>query len=496
VTPLAGVVEVETNRPTRLSMTIDDGVNRVKLRFPGSRRNHVAPVLGLRPGRTYTVVVKLTGVPGVRMIAETPALPDDFPEVTLQTSDPARMEPGVTILDMFRRARGDSRPTYTMILDGLGEVVWYSTVGGTVSQQLPNGNLLFRSGGTAIEMDLLGNVHNTLEFDDPGVGLHHEMYRTELGTYLSLSRTTIEVEEYPTSETDPHAPTATAQVLDEPVVEFASDGSLLNEWPLGEILDTTRIGYGSTTPARPPTLGLDWAHANAATYDSRDDSIIASIRHQDAVIKFSRSTGDLAWILGNHDNWTPEFWPYLLDPVGAPFEWQYHQHAPYVTPHGTVLLFDNGNQKASPFDGRIPFENDENYSRAVEYAIDESNMEIRQVWEFGTNALPSLFAVAVGDVDWLPAKENVLVHFGTTIYTGGVASEDLGLGTNYARIIEVTHDTPAERVFDVMVSDPAGGILIYRSERIPGLYRPELKVRPKTSPAAGRTPRHMMLRAL
>ncbi len=226
--------------------------------------------------------------------------------------------------------------------------------------------------------------------------------------------------------------------------------------------------------------------------DPADDSIIVSIRHQDAVVKYSRTTGELIWILGPHANWKKEFQPFLFTPVGAPFEWSYHQHAPLITPDGTILLFDNGNFRASPFDGQEPFESIaplDNYSRAVEYAIDETTMEIRQVWEYGSAVDEPLYAFAVGDVDWLPTTGNVLVHFGGTRVMGGVSVADLGLGIIVARVQEVTHETPARKVFDLLVYDPEEVLaLVYRSQRIPSLYESSVMVSSLGPVAVGSVP--------
>ena len=95
--------------------------------------------------------------------------------------------------------------------------------------------------------------------------------------------------------------------------------------------------------------GYDNEHANAILEDPRDNSIVVSIRHQDAVIKFTRN-GQLKWILGPHANWGAQWQKYLLTPVGTPFEWQYAQHAPELTPQGTLLVYDDGNYRASPFE--------------------------------------------------------------------------------------------------------------------------------------------------
>ena len=140
------------------------------------------------------------------------------------------------------------------------------------------------------------------------------------------------------------------------------------------------------------------------------------------MIKFSRATGDLIWILGDHYNWSPELQPYLLHPVNTPFRWQFAQHAPMMTGEGNLLLFDNGNNRALPFDGRPVVPDEENFSRAVEFAIDEQNMEIEQVWEFGENITPQIYSRFISDADWQPTTGNVVVHFGGVSYVGHVSS--------------------------------------------------------------------------
>jgi hypothetical protein len=475
-TPLAGAVEIRTADPVRVVLEISDGIETRRVRFPDQAREHFLPVIGLEPDRAYRIDVILIGETGRRtrlnqtLLAVTGPLPDDFPTLTTRTLEPFEMEPGFTLLDRFSRRPNDTRPAYAIIVDQNGDVVWYSSRPRAAIVQLPNGNLLYRDGNFANEMDMLGNLVSSVELS--GVNrLHHDLFPTGYGTLLSLDMATVVVEGYPTSETDPDAPAQTAEVRDEPVVEFAADGTLLNRWPLTDVIDPTRIGYDSLREAN---FGLDWAHSNAVIHDPRDDSIIVSIRHQDSVIKFSRQTGELIWILGPHDNWTAEHQPYLLQPVGAPFEWQFHQHAPMITPSGTLLLFDNGNHRASPFDGRPQASADGSYSRAVEYVIDEVNMEVREVWEYGANAADRIYTQSRGDADWMSTTGNVLITFSAINFVNGVLGSDLGLGSEHARIVEVDHGTPASVVFDLQVHDPTGGsIRIYRSERIRRLYPPD-----------------------
>ncbi len=132
--------------------------------------------------------------------------------------------------------------------------------------------------------------------------------------------------------------------------------------------------------------------------DPSDDSLIVSLRDQNAVIKISRDTGQLRWILGPPDNWGPAWQPYLLTPVGDPFFWQYGQHAAVITPSGTLMLFDDGNFRASPFATSVTDSN--NYSRAVEYSINEDTMEVSQVWDYGrTNVAQRLYSDHEGNAE-------------------------------------------------------------------------------------------------
>ena len=489
ITPLAGVVQLTTDIPVRVTLVIKDTDSSWAVDFPDYHTEHYLPVLGLKPNTSYLVEISITDQVDNSLIvapllpAITDPLPDNFPTIEVLLANPERMEPGFTLLDRFTRGPGDTTDSYTMILDNTGQVVWYSPLNSTLPavdmSQLPNGNLMVWQGVSLIETDMLGKEIERVILQTPLP--HHDVFPMEGGGFISLTKETVIVDNYPTSDTDPDAPRQTADVQDNPVVEFSSNGILLNTWRLTDMLDPIRIGYtGGLNYTTVGTSGFDWAHSNTVVHDPNDDSIIVSVRSQDAVVKFSRTTGAIKWILGPHANWAPEFQPFLLNPVGAPFEWQFHQHAPEITPAGTLLMFDNGNNRASPFDGTIPIRNIDNYSRAVEYDIDEINMEVRQVWEYGTNAQERLYADALSDADSLQNTGNVLINFGHVVVTNGIRSKDQGKGLGHARIIEVTHNTPAEKVFDVMLYEPniTSDIRLYRTERIKSLYPPEVTIGP------------------
>lgn len=489
LTPLAGVVQLTTDVPSRITINISNGIDSWTREFAAYENQHYLPVLGLKAGNTYSIEIIATDEDNNQLTIDSPLqavtdpLPDDFPNIDVLVSEPARMEPGYTLISKFiRKAYGtpaDQTPdstltSYSIILDSSGNVVWYSIIGSLNMIQVSNGNLKYRSGTQFVEFDLLGNpiVSTPLQINAPYNGLTHDIFAEASGRILSLTRERIEVDDYPSSYVDPDAPRQHVIIEDNPVVEFSSDGSFLSSWRLTDLIDPTRIAYGSLLLSAGPSVTYDWAHANAVVHDPTDDSIIVSMRHQDAVIKFSRVTGQLKWILGNHSNWPAEFQPFLLTPVNEPFEWQYHQHAPEITQSGNILLFDNGNLRASPFDGNSRQSPMESYSRAVEYAIDEQSMEVQQVWEYGSQIDQRYFSPSRGDADSMDETGNVLITYADTQYVGGASSESLGMGASHIRIVEVEHSSQADKVFEAAIynSTPQSLVIDYRSERIPDLY--------------------------
>ena len=231
VTPLAGVVQLTTDIPTRATLTISNGSDSWVREFAEFQTEHYLPILGLKPDTSYSIEVIVTDQADESLVLTpllpvvTSPLPADFPSINVLVSDPTKMEPGFTLLDKFTRGKPTTPdatlPRYTIIVDDAGEVVWYSTLGANATRQLPNGNLFYLD-GNALEIDLLGNVKQSVAL---GVGrLHHDLFPTTNGTLLSLTRETVVVDGFPTSDTDPNAPTQTADIRDDPVVEFYPRG--------------------------------------------------------------------------------------------------------------------------------------------------------------------------------------------------------------------------------------------------------------------------------
>ena len=97
--------------------------------------------------------------------------------------------------------------------------------------------------------------------------------------------------------------------------------------------------------------------------------LAAPLRHQDAVVEFERTTGELSWILAPDVGWSGTLRNKLLRPQGADFRQPYHQHAAALALDGQLLMFDNRNYEASAFQDPTP--GAEIDSRAVAFTVDE-----------------------------------------------------------------------------------------------------------------------------
>lgn len=501
--PVAGRVEFTASRPCRAVVAVDDG-SRTRVIAPPQERaiEHSIVVLGLKAGRSHQLTVSLTAeeeeVTAAPLTVRTPPLPSNFPAMQLIRSEPARMEPGVTLFSVLRWV--DDVPSvsenWLVMVDAQGEVVWHLRLpepGGAV-RRLPHGNLLFLHGGQPTgmrEIDLLGNVVRQYRAVGTGVRprpgeiavpldtFHHDCLPLPDGNILVLSTEVRRIDEYPQSELRPEL-RGPAHVVGDVVVEVRPDGSIARRWPLLDILDPTRIGYGSLDSfwdlrAYPFVAGgtRDWSHANSLAIDPVDDGLVVCLRHQDAVVKIDRDSAQLRWILGTPAGWREPWASKLLRPQGR-LEWPFHAHGAKFTPEGTLLLFDNGNCR------RLPPERPQPatlcYSRAVEYVVDETAGTVRQVWQYGSRGRDRFFSAFVGDVDGLPLTRNILITDGGRLEsrTGAPLGEPPG-DVQWGRLLEVTRNDPAEIVFELHVREPdrrsSYGSSLYRGERLPPLEK-------------------------
>ena len=516
-TPLAALLTLSTDEPARVTLEITDGREGLVVEPDATFATmHRVPVLGLRPDGTYDVTLTLTDQAGNTSAADpvtitTDPLPDNFPPFVATISEPTRMEPGITLLPMYRWTDGGSiDDTYGLIvaLDAAGEVVWYHRTDRSIGDviQLQNGHLMYRATvdgirSLLVEIDLLGRVvqqwhpralaeagleDSTLVDVD---SFHHEVAQLPSGNFLTLSSEVRTFDDYPSSADVPDASRVTQDVVGDVIIEFARDGTVLTEIPLLDVVDPYRVGYDSLGQGywRATYAALmdeepgvvDWAHANALAYDAETDSFVVALRHQDAIVKIGRSTRALSWILGSRSGWTGPWERRLLRPRGD-LAWAYHSHGLEITPQRTLLLYDNGNSRASPFEEQMP--ESDRYSRVVEYDVDEAAMEVREVWTYGGPDGEQFYSSFLSDADWMPTTGNVLITDGARTSEIEDATSGETVTHNWLRIVEVTHTTPADKVFELVIDDePPNGWRVYRAARLPGFY-PE---RPATTSMDG-----------
>ena len=143
-------------------------------------------------------------------------------------------------------------------------------------------------------------------------------------------------------------------------------------------------------------------------------------------------------------------------------------------PSGNLLIYDNGSWgRAYPPNEGDPIE--ERYSRAVEYAIDEASMTVRQIWSYGGLETDLFYSAFVGEADRLPETGNILLTNGGQEVDDASRPFYAGYEADvYPRvklsIMEVTHSTPAEKLWEISIDTLDGGWGAYRVERVPSLY--------------------------
>lgn len=464
----------------------------VDVAFPagGDVQDHL--LLGFRAGRSYTLTVTAAlADPDPRAgtattTVDTDPLPAHFPRATVSAGAGAA-EPGHTLLPMRSFGVGDDGEL-AIVFDEQGEVCFWLDVGDVMQDVRETDDgllaLIGDTDGRLVSYGWDGVARATYSVGPGGLPvteaklLHHDavVVPGEPDHLVALGRETMAVPDYPADYDDP-VPTAPRAVADDVIVDFRTDGTVIRETRLSELLSVHRIGYDSLSTT--VDGAADWAHANAVLWD--DGAYVVSLRHQDAIVKLDPVSGAIRWILGHPDNWSPELAALRLQPVGD-VRWTYHQHGPHLGPVGptgerSLVVFDNGNWQAAPWTGVPPVvDPDELQSRVAMFAIDEEARTVREVWSFDAPDGGRLFSEAVGDADMLPGG-HVLSTWGfLDRLPDGTSTVAAGLGARTVRVIELDPGAPADQaqVSELYLwtdrADNDQGWTGYRADRIPSLY--------------------------
>ncbi len=473
--PLGALVKFRTKEKCRVKVTVTGSVPVTK-EFSTLSDRHSLPVLGLYPDTTNLINIVLTTEDGkiYNGSAEvtTSAIPDFFPAIEIEKIDRSLMEPGFHLIEMLIANDGRFH-AYTIMFDDNGDIRWYMDMSGVgqisyTPLRLANGNWLYLSWIDIWELSDLGE-----EIKKEQMWLYagnHDIVELPNNRLLMAGSK----KDSKVRRSDGHEVVTRYDY----VVEWDRSANRgIREWDLAEVLDIDRSVYPEDYNL---DFRVDWLHINNVTRSVADNSIIISGRNQ-GVAKVDNEN-NLMWILAPHQGWGKagrtgagfETSDYLLTALDADgnalpaavqqgfagaddFEWSTGQHAVTILENGNILMFDNGLSRNF---GRKP-----TYSRAVEYRIDEENMTIRQVWEYGTSRGLDMYAPITSDVDVLPVTGNRLIT------AGNIRASEL---PPHAKVIEITYPDNKE-IFEARIffkdatstGENAWGQLdvVYRGER-------------------------------
>jgi arylsulfate sulfotransferase len=391
ITPLSALMIFETETEAQFEIVVKGKEANGDLTYitPLASMQYI-PIYGLYPNYYNTVEVYEynDGVRGLLLTSETiltGVLPDN---VTVPTTVDTTYDYFQNNLMLVVPAMG----SYPMAVDYNGDIRWVLTKNLSFSPTLlDNGHLLLGSDRLIVdpyyltglyEIDYLGKIYR--DFKIPG-GYHHDVVELPSGNFMVL-----------TNDFD--------GTVEDKIVEI--------DRITGEIVDTINL-----ETLLPELEGMsqmwtvtDWFHNNSIDYDPTTDSLLLSGRHQDIVININRTTRDINYIIGDPTNWSQNFVAqYFLTPIGDEFEWQYAQHGAMFLPNGDVFLFDNGNNKSKLVEESVDAEN--SYSRGVIYRIDETNMTIEQIYQFGKELGSSFYSPYISNVNYY-ADGNYMIHSG------------------------------------------------------------------------------------
>lgn len=493
---LSAFVELQTDVDAKVSIEVTQGDEVVQNVGPtDTGTEHALDVYGMTAETDYEFAIH-ADANGERSTETktftTGSLPSDFPPIQVEQSNPEKAADGYRLLDLFKwKDDGTgSKDDWGMAIavNKRGEVVWYYKADHQVwdANRLSNGNIVYNAGHDAIiEIDMAGNIVNRWDaqedfgrtLDENEYSVHHGVHEQENGRFLTLSTELRQIDGYKEGEDS-------SPVIGDVGLEFNRDGEVTGTWSMFDVLEdyTTRKRVGSTGPYWNDDYEMpvnDWTHGNAIQQGDTEGTLIASLRHQDWIVKWDRETSDLEWRLGPEGDF--EF-------ASDEGQFQYHQHAPVWLDNGNLLVYDNGNSRPSIEEGG------QYYTRVVEYNIDASGVDIdagekgtvEQVWEYRTD--PQYYAPYVGDADKLP-NGNILIGDGGLLSdpsqcidfdeNGEVVDKTGACISNgdiqkWSRIVEVTHDDTKEEVLEVRIRDDSEenpeSYTMYRSSHLETLY--------------------------
>lgn len=454
IAPLSAIVLFDTEEPATIEIIVEglDGGYTLNHVYEDAMTEHEIPIYGLYSERATDVKIVATYEDGTTqekvMSVTGGALPEDYRAVEILESVPEEMAEGLTFFNP------QTSTSYYSAIDNSGETRFLFNIKNLAS----TGSTVFLEDGSIIlssekgmegdgsgyyktsfyQMDLTGFVYNEYVIE----GVHHDLLQLENGNYLVAGN---DIE---------------GEVVEDTIYEIdATTGEIVQYWDMDEYFPVDFYDeLGRRIPSEVYTQGdtayEDWLHINSIDQNAENGDILISARKHDVVYAMDYDTGEIQYIIGDHDvPLTEELESKLLTPIdengnildteekleeareAGLFEWQFGQHDAHFLDNGDIIIFDNGsNRLAKDLDDEmVPAT--ENYSRAVIYRVDEENMTVQQIWDFGQELGSECLSTFISGVQCL-GEDHYLINFGGIVkdqdgnatYTVGAAMQ--GGGTN------------------------------------------------------------------
>ncbi len=360
---LAYTVSYETIQAAKTDLQVSCGAP-YEVTFSGTTatRRHRVFVMGLFPRARCELTARPAGLvrgPS-RLRIEVGAMPPAFPDLTVETSRPNRLEPGWTLFNLSNKYI--PTPLQIVLVDPEGRIRWYYEDN---SPKAASDN----PARVVSEGVLFGGTYGYIL---PGIVSWDSklVWREKLDMHH-------EIRPDPADENElwylGHCPCMTPPRTGCVLIWDRKLRKNVYTWKTCDFIE-------------PPKYVNDWDHLNTIEPFPGEDAWLISARNLDAIYKVSRSTGQVLWSMGPGGDFTIE--------PDAVF---YQQHAPELQANGNILLYDNGKTGKRE------------WSRALELSYDLKTRTVRRVWQFRPQ--PDIFTPIWGDADRLPGG-NTLVAFG------------------------------------------------------------------------------------
>lgn len=274
-----------------------------------------------------------------------------------------------------------------VMIDRKGRVVWYESLpdteslgGGKVDKQHFLAGLDTDPAPDSQQPKIVyygTNGHSYKEFavNNPNRYLHHDIIINQKGQLVGLNTDTrmYDLSFLGGKKQQP--------LVGDAITAFSTDGTPIWEWSVWSVFEPEKTLYRIQPERWEPVYGgdaADWFHANALFQD-KDGGYLISLRNSNQIIKVNETTKKVDWILGKNGT--------LSIPTDAQF---IGQHAITVTPKGTYLLFDNGNNGTEKAD----------HSRILEFEVDTTTQKANLIWKY--DFTPQLSTPRTGYCERLP----------------------------------------------------------------------------------------------